>query len=144
MAQRSTFETLCWFIPILGWFVAGLLERRRRVPKCRYIKAQLENRTGAAIADWGEDPRRLAVAEFVSNEIQKEFGWPNAFYVPEDRLGLLFCGCGCDQSVLFVFTEVERRLGVELVYDPATRKLAEMALGQFVDYVMFKTSLRVR
>ena len=69
-------ERICMWIPILGWIIAGILELRRRKPKRIHIEQQLAARTQSTSAAWGTDPARLRIVGIVSEELQREFGWP--------------------------------------------------------------------
>src|SRR6476646_5252270 len=70
LEPASQIERICWFIPLVGWTVAGTLERERRTPKWNYIADQLTLRTKRTAAAWGDDPLRRSLAATVSKVIR--------------------------------------------------------------------------
>ena len=81
---------------------------------------------------WGNDPRRQAVASSLCKAIQFALGWPNSHFLPDDRLDLLMWEI-CD-AVAESSGDVTRpkRLGVlgAITYPP------DMTLGQLVDVLV--------
>lgn len=136
LAGPGWLERACLFVPLLGWVTAGILETRRRTPVEHFIGGQIEARTEDTGWAWGDDPVRQRVAAEVSQSIEREFGWPNSHYLPEDRMEFLTFSvgaAGCGGELLFFIWEVEHRLGVKIVGRRAAQHILEMTLGEFVD-----------
>src|SRR5579859_6998684 len=66
----SSFERICRFVPLVGWTVAGTLERERRAPKWKHIANQLAARTKRTTAAWGDNPTRRSIASAISKVIR--------------------------------------------------------------------------
>lgn len=119
-------------LPLVGWLIAAGLEERRRRPRNVFIAKQLAARRHSTIPQWGDNPRRQAVALNLCKSIQVALGWPNSHYLPDDRLDLLMwdiCDAVAEDSGNATRT---RRLGVlgEISYPP------DMTLGQLVDTLL--------
>ena len=133
----SRFERVCVFVPLVGWIVAAIMERRRWRPRIRHIERQLVARTHSAASAWRDDPRRAAVARIVSRVIRDLFDWPNAYFLPDDRLDLLMWSCGDAFAPIASAFAIERITGVKLVkLDDRTPDLRDMTLGQLVDHIL--------
>ncbi|HEY8751545.1 MAG TPA: hypothetical protein VIM11_26425 [Tepidisphaeraceae bacterium] len=131
----STFERLCWFIPLVGWTVAGTLESHRRTPKAQNIARQLAARPKAATAAaWGDDPIRIAMARNISRIIREEFHWPNAHFLPDDPLNLLMYTPGDGITPIACAFAMEKQLTLTL--GPVTSVWWKMTLGQLVDHLL--------
>ena len=134
----SRFERGCMFVPPFGWVVAAALERRRRMPRVRHVAGQLAARThGDADAAWCGSQSRRDVARVVSRVIRDLFDWPNAHFLPDDRLDLLMWSCGDAFAPIASAFAIERITGVKLVkLDDRTPDLRDMTLGQLVDHIL--------
>jgi len=121
------------WIPILGWIIAGILELKRRQPKRKHIEQQLAARTQSTSAAWGTDPECLRIVRIVSEELQREFGWPSQNFLPADRLDLLFWRDHWDAEILVFAIEAGKRLGVDLFREKQWDHKG--TLGQFVERV---------
>jgi len=134
-AAPSRLERTGWFIPVLGWIASAVLQMRRRTPKAQHVDGQIRARRLPTWDAWGDDPDRRAAAVVVCQEIQKEFGWPNDHYLPDDPLRLLTWTAAPDVELLFALGEVGRRLGVRAL-PPADFDYANATLSDLVDRIL--------
>jgi len=74
---------------MLGGLIAIGRQAKRTRLRRKLIAAQLAARGPSIRLAWGNDPRRQSVALAMSRTIQRVFGWPNAHFLPDDRLDLL-------------------------------------------------------
>ncbi|MDB5295914.1 MAG: hypothetical protein JWO31_1897 [Phycisphaerales bacterium] len=113
----SGVERMLVFVPVLGWLVAAVLEYRRRKPVEDFVGQALSARTATTWAAWGDDPVRLDVAAVVNGALMDEFGWPNMYCLPGDRLALLTWGVGgtLGGELLAFVVSLELRLRVRLM-----------------------------
>jgi len=133
LEPASQFERVCRFFPLVGWTVAGTMERERRTPKWSHIHDQLASRTKRSIHAWGDNPARRHIASVVSKVIRDAFNWPNAFFLPDDRIGLLMWSTGHGLSPIAAAFSLEKHLTVTL--GDVTIQWQEMTLGQLVDHI---------
>jgi hypothetical protein len=134
LEPASQVERVCRFIPLVGWTVAGTLERGRRRPKWEHIAGQIAVRTKRADRAWGDNPFRRAIAGAVSKVIRETFGWPNAHYLPDDPIALLMWTTGDGVSPISCAFSIEKRLVVTL--GDVTVEWHKMTLGQLVDHIL--------
>lgn len=132
--RPSRFERACWFVPLIGWTVAAAFEQERRAPKAEHIARQIALRTESAVAAWGDNRRRRAVARSVCDVICDLFEWPNAYFLPEDRLDLLMWTVGDGITPITCAFAIEKALGVTLGCE--TSNWWKMTLGQMVDQII--------
>jgi len=130
----SQLERVCRYFPLVGWTVAGTLERERRTPKWNHIHDQLAARSKCAARAWGDDPARCQIARVVSKVIRDAFKWPNAYFLPDDRIGLLMWTTGDGLCPIAAAFSLEKRLTVTL--GDVTVNWQSMTLGQLVDHVL--------
>lgn len=134
LPRPSWLERICWLVPVLGWIVAGALWSSRREPTFDFIAGQLRLRDPPPEDAWGPDPVRRSVARVVSDALQAEFLWPNAYFTPEDPLRLLLWRTSADQEWLFVVIAIERRLDIR--FTTGAVDLERGTLGDLVDAIV--------
>ena len=115
----SRAERFWGYIPVVGWYIAAVLGGRRRNERNEYVRRVLACRLRETSAAWGIDPSRLHVVTIVSDAIQRNFGWLNSHYLPEDRMEFLMWqrDAWSGEPVLCVL-EFERRLKFKLRAGP--------------------------
>ncbi len=134
VAPACKLERWCWYFPFVGWTVAGVLERERRTPRWDHIAHQLQTRTRDALDLWGDDRLRRSLAQAVARVIRDEFGWPNAHFIPDDRLDLLMYSAGNGLSPVACAFTLEKILVVTL--GGVTCRWQNLTLGQLVDHIL--------
>ena len=130
----SQIERICRFVPLIGWTVAGTLERERRAPRWNHIADQIAARTKRTADAWGDDPTRRSIAAVVSNVIRDAFDWPSAHFLPDDPIALLMWTLGDGLSPIGCAFSLEKRLVVTLGNE--TVDWQHMTLGQLVDHIL--------
>ncbi|HXE55472.1 MAG TPA: hypothetical protein VN541_20785 [Tepidisphaeraceae bacterium] len=134
-SPRTRFDEIGLSIPLLKVIVAARVKAKERRLRTRAIARQLAARRQSTSAAWGEDPKRKAVAARVSGAIRELFGWPNAHFLPEDRLVLLMREY-CEELDLRSWQqELTSRFGIT----PGPMRVSEMTLGQLVDHILRMT-----
>ena len=114
----------------------------RLKPKWRDVCDQIALRNEEVWQAWGE-PKRVRVAKVVCRKMQEEFGWPNAFYLPDDRLKILCTRWAPDVEFTFAMHEVEKELKIKLgghysrvIFGEKGEKVATATIGEFVDFIL--------
>jgi hypothetical protein len=134
LGPLSRWARACAAVPGLGGLVAAGREVRRTKLCRKLIAQQIANRRGSTKAAWGDDPRRRAVASAMCDTIRRVFGWPNAHFLPGDRLDLLMREFWQDATDGPWQAGLARHLG----RTPAnlSPQISLMTLGQLVDHLL--------
>jgi hypothetical protein len=130
----SRFIQSCSSVPLLGSMIAAAREARRKRLRREAIARQIAARHHSTRAAWGDDPRRYAVAAALCETVQRVFGWPNAHFLPDDRLDLLMREFFQDAGQNPWGAGLAKHLGMTLSQFEA--EATTMTLGQLVDHLL--------
>jgi hypothetical protein len=118
-----------------------LLTGFTRSTRARNLATQLRRRTAISREVWGPSPDRQKLASKISEIIQKEIGWPNANFIPEDPMRLVLFkldseGLFWDHMELeFIFYGIEDVAGRALT-DDEFRHMFNGTFGEAVDLLL--------
>ena len=75
--EQSPAERFWWRVPILGWQIAAILQKRRVAPFHEKLRTQLAVRDAPPDSAWGDDPEKLRLARLICDVVREQFDWPN-------------------------------------------------------------------
>jgi hypothetical protein len=117
-----------WFcIALTAGCAVTVVHARRGRPTAQHIADQLRARPTFPSEAWGST-QRAALAEQVARAIADEIGWPNAHFLPDDRLEIMLFRAGHDGGETFAIRD---RLQVVLRH--SWRWHPAETFGQLVD-----------
>ena len=132
--EPSAIELTCRWVPIVGWLVGAVLERRRTGPIERNLYSQFESRPPHAVDYW-RDEAQSRVAHVITDSCVQACGWPHSHFIPDDSLGVMLefrTGDLCELDAIF---RIEKALGVKL-NNAEWQLLVENTLRDAVDYFL--------
>jgi hypothetical protein len=109
------------------WAATVFTYRRKAQPTFVQIAEQLLGRGSFPFDLWGS-ASRAEFAHFVSGVVAEEIGWPNANFIPDDPLEILFfCPSGDGGEAVAILWTIEKEFGKGPEWkNPKT-------FGQFID-----------
>ena len=116
--KQSKFERVCMCIPIVGWMVAGMIEKAKLHPAESAILKQIRDRKAAPRSDWST-PDAKQIADRVARICQEQIGWPNSHFVPDDPFEIMIAlrtGDLCEVEAIMALEE-EFEIDFEKVED---------------------------
>lgn len=122
-------------VPIIGGCIAGYLSIRREWSVARTFHDQVRQRPRADPRIWGDDPARQRVAICLAQAIQKAGRWPNAHFLPDDPIDILWWEHDGGLEPIEVHFELEESLGFKTTPE-AFYAMDTMTFGQAVDHMM--------
>jgi len=133
--------------PLVGLLgIAKALRRCQRTDRAE-IERQLRERAScshfpeAADATPRMDPGARNVYRRLKRMIRRELAWPNALFLPDDPVRLLFIPItGCFDDT-YCITEIEDQFGIELS-QATLDDCSSMTLGQFAAFVASRQAAR--
>jgi hypothetical protein len=99
------------------------------------MQRQVEDRGPIPPEIWGNDPRRLAVAQQLSRIIKDNVGWTSDNFIPDDPFDLLCWGGMYDLQEIEVLMDIEKHFIINIP-ENHNEMIWTFTLGQLVDYIL--------
>lgn len=99
----------------------------------RAFKLKLENRNESIHNLFPEDLELSSIRDEVSTMLAKIFGWPNAWFHPDDPCNILFLSPRGDLEIVEMFLWIKDKYGVSL--DHIVNRLDEMSFRQLIEQI---------
>jgi acyl carrier protein len=106
----------------------------------RGIITQLKQREASCLAFWSKNKQRREVFEAISKIIQRDFGYPNNYFIPEDPFEILFWDDFDGMAVVEASMNLEDKFGISLSEQDFV-KMHNMTLGEVVDFIVSNPSI---
>jgi acyl carrier protein len=108
----------------------------------RGIITQLKQREASCLAFWSENKQRREAFEAISKIIQRDFGYPNNYFIPEDPFEILFWFWDDFDGMAAVEASMnlEDKFGISLSEQDFV-KMLNMTLGEVVDFIVSKSCI---
>ncbi len=106
--------------------------QRRTLPIVENIATELKQRPVTNPSGWGEGEEHQAFAQTVCEIVQKEMGWPNDHFIPEDSAGVVFWAHEDGLDNVTAIMEMEDTFGI-VVTDRDLERYGTQTLGEVIE-----------
>jgi hypothetical protein len=130
-APPSALERICYWIPIIGWAIAGNLDAIRLGPGVRHVRALLAKRP-KVLPDLWKSTEHAEVAATIAAICQEVIGWKTANFIPEDPFEIMIelrTGDLCEVEALM---KIDDTFKIKLPFDGVMK----MTFADVVDYCL--------
>jgi hypothetical protein len=111
--KQPTFEKVCMWIPLLGWCVGAILQKKRFRPVVHFYDEILAGRNQQlVIGIWTNQDRD--VYEEIAQTVGEEIGWKYPRFLPDDPLAVIFWAHQDGFDGTMATMRLEQRFGISL------------------------------